>query len=267
MNSRIIFRAFFTMALTIGLFLQSCTKHDDDFDPCDHPVVATATTTDMYEFGHFYYDDLSSNDQFAPSQVYLKVVNWVDYADKVVPNRKYKIGYVEVDCNEEKSVGRCGNEFTCGFPILKCVKIMCLEEVKENHEEDKGNGECFSSQLSDKDFEEIRSSATELIQVADHSLKAKMFFSGCSYEDPVRYTLMYLPTGTYTNDGMPIVDVKLKEHDRGIICQAVFERDMCFDLSNMKSHFNNIKNDITHLYLRVHMSNTSTVDVIYNMGS
>jgi hypothetical protein len=264
MKSRIIFKAFYALAISMGLFLQSCTKHEDDKNPCDHPVVATATNFDMYDYGHFMYGEFSSNDQFAPSQTFLKVVNWVDYADKVIPGRKYKIGYVEVPCNTEKNVGRCGNEFTCGFPILKCVKIMCLEEVREQQEEE--FNDCFNSQVGESDFEELRSSINEFIQIDNHTINAKMYFSGCSYEDPVRYTMYFRPTGTYTNDGMPIVDVKIKEHDRGIVCQAVFEREFCFDLNNMKNYFISKQTEATHLYLKVHLSNNQVVDVIYDMG-
>jgi hypothetical protein len=267
MKSKIILRAIFTLALTIGLFLQSCTKHEEDHNPCDNPIEVIATYSDMYnEFGHFYYYDNSNLDQFAQSQTFLKIVNWVDYANKVIPGKKYKIGFVEVDCNENNKLGRCGNEFTCGFPILKCAKIMCLDEVKENNDDGKDSKGCFSSELSDNSFDDMRSSVTNFIQIENNSFNAKMYYSGCSYEDPVRYTLYYHPSDSFTDDGMPIVDVKIKEHDRGIICQAVFERDFCFDLNNMKNYFSTRQSEATQLLLKVHLTNNTVVDVIYDMG-
>lgn len=250
--------------LTISVFFQSCRKDDDNGggtkDPCDNTVEVFALEPDYYPYlGHF---ELLGNNatvvDFAPSQTYLKIVNWSDYSDKVVSGRKYKIAYQEVDCGDES--GTCGDGAgRCGTPIIKCAKILCLKACPYEEES------CFSSELITSGWQQLYSKAVTVEGIEGNLLKASVYYSGCSDKDLVQFRLLFNPISDFVND-KEVVEVKIDEViNTDLTCQAVFTRHSCFDLSAINQYFEQRNGFVPEsVVLRIHVGE-NPVEMIYNL--
>lgn len=220
---------------TLSLFVfSSCKEKDPETTiPCDNPITVTAADVTMYKMGHFIGNDINTLNSFAPSQTYYFVRNWKDFESKVIPGRQYKIGFKEVDCGtcQRETCGDGTSKYTprCGMPIYICIELLCIEEVKKD--------DCFSSYIiqADSTYNNLYSKATTTAEIVGNSLKTKSYFSGCSPKDDVNFALelCVLPT----TGPMPVFGAKVKEIDRGFTCQAVFERETCYNLASIKDYY------------------------------
>lgn len=222
--------------ISTGFFFQSCCKDDGGKDdsgssPCDNTVEVVALDPEMYRLGHF---ELPGPDLlggcFTVSQTYLKVVNWDDYKNKVTPGQRYKIAYEEVDCGNG---GWCGTEDArtrCGTPIIKCVKIICLQQcpIVDN---------CFNTVVLDQSAEIVYSSAVANGVINGHSLSTKAYYSGCSDKDKVVFELKVKEMPFKNHLNISIFEAKVNEVQNGFTCQAVFTRDACFDLRSIDNFY------------------------------
>lgn len=200
------------------VFIQGCRKPKPKEDPCKNPVQVTALDLSQYSFGHF-------NNQ----GMYLYAVNFSNYANQVVPGNEYQISYVEVQCND--AANRCGNGIAAGgcFPQKHCIRITCLKPIAMN---------CLGSVLNPANFSELHSSMIDVYGINGRSLKARAGFSGCSETNysNLRLHLQLVPTTGPTSSH--VWNAKIAYANAGdFMCQAYFEKDMCFDLSAINNYY------------------------------
>jgi hypothetical protein len=208
-----------------SLLLPGCRKPKCPEDPCKNPVTVLAVEQDFYLSGHF---KLTNADN---SETYLFATNWNQYATKVVPGRKYKIGYQEVACTNRDNEGQNGiREGGCVIYPNKCIRINCLEEVGQS---------CFDTDLSRVDFDNLYSSAIRTTGVDGSKLNATVSFSGCGPEDVKSFKLFGSELPDMSPSGHPIWVVKAVNTFDGVTCMAVFEKDICFDLTPIRNHYAN----------------------------
>src|SRR5690242_18333081 len=94
-NLSILSISVFSLVL-FSLIFQGCRKPKPVKDPCKDPQLVTATEEGFYFWGHF---KTSNSDN---TETYLYANNWNEYASRVTPGKRYKIGYKEVPCNENR---------------------------------------------------------------------------------------------------------------------------------------------------------------------
>lgn len=223
-----------------SLFITSCKDTDKDPNPCDNAVTVMAADVSQYGFAHFVGDNIISS--FAPSQVYYLAKNWNDYSSKVTPGKMYKLGFKEVPC-DWCGTGCFGNTDSsaktsrCGTPVYKCIEIICLTEIVNQPIND-----CFGVNLEHVDFDNYYSRATQLASITGHSLKTTAYFSGCSNQDPIQFSLALREIPTQNPGGPIAFDAKVEEVSNGYTCQAVFTKNACFDLAGLASYY--LKNNI-----------------------
>ncbi len=242
----------FALLLCSSLLFSSCNDHDTDTNPCDNAIVVQAADISQYGYAHFIGSNLISS--FAPSQVYYLAKNWNDFSSKVVPGKMYKLGFKEVPCEgmtgcfgDTDSTGKTGR---CGTPVYKCIEIICLTEIVAQP-----NNDCFGLSMEGSNSD-IYSRAVKPGNISNHSLQTEAYFSGCSAQDAINFSLALseLPT---QNPGEPLVfDAKVNEIPNGFTCQAVFTKPVCFDLSSLPLYFT--KNNIAipdEVIIRFHYIN------------
>ena len=206
--------------LSLSLFLvglQSCRKPKHNNDPCKNPIQVTALNADANTFAHFSSQD---NNLFA--------VNFSSYANQIVVGNDYLISYVEVACVENS--GRCGTIAPGGcFPLRKCIQITCLKPIAMN---------CLGCELNPKGYNEAYNCMMNLYQIQGRSLKARVGFSGCSEasSNNLKLYLQLLPNAGPSNQQVWAAKVVCPENDT-YICQAYFEKDLCFDLTAINNHY------------------------------
>lgn len=237
----------YVFSLFIGSFVfSSCNKHHEEENPCDDPVEVIATDPSLYNFGHFVLKDGSTNG-FAPSQTYLYAVNWNDFSSKFTPGKHYLLGFKYVECkNRETESGSGEDNGRCGIPILKCIEICCVKDVKAQS--------CFGLGFDEPDFGHLYSHAVSNSYIENNSLKTTAYFSGCSQNDPVSFRLELQELSLLRPSDSPTVYVaKVNEINPGYTCMAVFNREVCFDLTELTDRYkrNNLdmpEDIILHLY-------------------
>lgn len=215
---------------TSMLFLNSCGKDDDgckDKDPCESTVPAISTIPAMHYLGHFILDQSNGNG-FTIGQTFLNATNWSDYADKVVPQKKYQIAYKEVSCDDRFKNTTFDENKRCGMPDIKCIEILCLKEVPEPG--------CFGLTFISDKMNDYYSRALSNSFIQNHSLKTTSYFSGCSQDDPIEFKLMLKELPTMGPTGQPIFEAKVMESNE-LTCNAVFQKSTCFDLSEIRQYF------------------------------
>ena len=206
--------------LSLSFFLvglQSCRKPKPNNDPCKNPIQVTALNADANTFAHFSWQDDN-----------LFAVNFSKYADQIIVGNEYQISYVEVACVD--NYGRCGTIATRGcFPNRKCIQITCLKPVALN---------CLGCELNPKGFDEVNNCMLNLYQVQGRSLKARAGFSGCSEDNSsnLKLYLQLLPNAGPSNQQIWLAKVAYPENGT-YICQAYFEKDLCFDLSAINNYY------------------------------
>jgi hypothetical protein len=240
--------------LICSLFITSCKDTDKDPDPCDNAVTVLAADVSQYGYAHFIGDNVISS--FAPSQVFYLAKNWNDFSSKVVPGKLYKLAFKEVPCDwcgtgcygDADTAERVGR---CGTPVYKCIEIICLTEIIAQP-----SNNCYGINFAPEDFSHFFSRAIKPATISNHSLQTEAYFSGCSAEDPVNFRLLIseLPT---QRPGDPLVfEAKVEEISNDFICQAVFNKPVCFDLSTLPLYFT--KNNIgipDQVTIRFHYGN------------
>ncbi len=208
--------------------LNSCRKPPrNPEDPCKHKVTVTATNQDEYYWGHFRLSNPNQTD------MYLHVNNWDQYASKVVPGRQYKIAYKEVACEHIKGCeGQDMNGIREGGCVLypnKCIMIECLEEVRQD---------CFETYTTtENEFSNVYSQANSSSGIFGNALRANVSFSGCSASDAVKFKLYAMESGV--SGSLPVWMVKAVNINTDITCQAVFAKEVCFDLTPLSKIIRN----------------------------
>ncbi len=226
----LIKHSLFVLTILSLFVFSSCKEKDPETTtPCDHPISVTATDVNMHNMGHFVGNGRNLYSSFAPSQTYYFVRNWKDFESKVIPGRQYKIGFKEVDCGTCQR-GCFGDEQgRCGTPILICIELICIEEITKD--------DCYTSYIVNPDsvYNSMYSKAVTEASIVGNTLKTKSYFSGCSLQDDVNFALelSLLPT----SGPIPVFEAKVREIDRGFTCQAVFEKQTCFNLASIKDYY------------------------------
>ncbi len=213
-------------SLFVGsLFFSACEKPKKP-NPCDKPVEVIANEPDLFRLGHFTLLDPNQNG-FTVSQTYLYAVNYSKFASKFQPGKHYLIGFKYVQCKENTNF--CATEDRCGTPILKCIEILCVKDVPAPS--------CFGLQFDSPDFNTYYSRAVKNSRIENHSLKSTVYFSGCSAQDKVDFRLDLQEVPFQKPMGPPVYEAKVVEVNNGYTCQAVFSKDVCFDLSGLASKY------------------------------
>jgi hypothetical protein len=222
--------------LLFTFVLQSCKKPRCPEDPCKNPQTVVAVEQDYYYWGQFKCTNADN------SEIYLNATNWNEYASRVVPGRKYKIGYQEVACKERGTEELNDSETFTGireggcmlFP-KKCIIIKCLEEIPMTP----GSG-CLDTELSALNFDDLNSSAISSKGVTGSSLNATVSFSGCSSDAVENFKLYGKELRELSDRGTHIWLVKAVNTFQGNTCQAYFEQNACFDLTSIKELYKNL---------------------------
>lgn len=237
-------------------FTQSCRK-PKPVDPCNNKITVTATEQSMHYLGHFELPSEITNG-FAPSQTYLFANNYSKFASKIVAGREYKIGFKYVEC-KKKYTQECGfgDEYRCGTPIIKCIEILCLEEVPSN------TG-CYGVEFDNPAFENTYSRAVSDAKIIGHSLNVNAYFSGCSQNDNVKFGLYLREIPVNISPNAPIIyEAKVAELNNGYTCQAVFNKNACFDLSGLANNYKKNNRAIpSKIIIRLHIGEKTT-DLTY----
>jgi len=206
--------------LFLTLFLlgvQSCRKPKPNSDPCRNPIQVTSLTTDANASSHFS----GANGQ-------LFAVNFSAYANQIIAGNDYQMSYVEVACKDNYS--RCGSIAVGGcFPQIKCIQITCLKPVAMN---------CLGCELNPKGFDQAHNCLMNVYQVQGRSMKARVGFSGCSEANSsdLKLCLQLLPNAGASNQQVWLAKVAYPENGT-YICQAYFEKDLCFDLTAINNYY------------------------------
>jgi hypothetical protein len=222
MNKSILSISVFSLLL-FTFFISACKKPKRPEDPCKNKVSVIAVNQYEYQWGHFKMRNADKTD------IYLYVNNWDQYASQVVPGRRYKIAYKEVDCpecNNKLMLGSNGiREGGCVMFPRKCVEITCFEQIKQT---------CFESLLYPADFADVYSQAVSSTGITGNSLDVTVGFTGCGQDDALQFSLYTEQLPTVNPGGPSIWSVKAINTFPASACDAYFTKRVCFDLTSIK---------------------------------
>lgn len=222
-NHSIIFMKKLIQSLTVlslSLMLvgiQSCRKPKPNNDPCRNPIQVTALSNDANAYAHF-----------SGPEGHLFAVNFSHYANQIMEGNEYQISYVEVACKDKYD--RCGSIAVGGcFPQKKCIQITCLKPIAMN---------CLGCELNPKGYNEIYNCLMNVYQIQGRSLKTRVGFSGCSEANSsnLKLYLQMLPNAGPSNQHIWVAKVAYPDNS-AYICQAYFEKDLCFDLTAINNYY------------------------------
>lgn len=224
----------FNLAVSvISLFLVlavSCRKPDKPKpgDPCKNLVTVTAVDpNETGGRGQFLYDDPDGQRYF------LNAENYSDYSAKLVPGVQYKMAFKVVPCRkcppyENPLLNNNGiREGGCIIYQTKCVRILCLQEIKG----------CFETRLDPSDYSNEVSQCNSVAGITGDRLDVNISYSGCSYNDDLHYTLDLQEMPRRCIGGAPAYEAKVVNQFKGYTCKALFTRDICFDLTPLKMYY------------------------------
>lgn len=204
----------------------SCRKPDKPkpAEPCKNLVTVTAINPiEIGDRGQFIYD--------APDgqRYFLNAENWSDYSARLVSGVQYKMAFKEVPCK------KCGTEDLVNgireggcliFPT-KCIRILCLQEVKG----------CFATRLDVPEYDNELSQCNSVYGISGDRLEVNLSYGGCSANDELTYTLDLREMPRRCIGGFPAYEAKVVNQFKGSTCKALFTRDACFDLTPLKNYY------------------------------
>ncbi|MES2617702.1 MAG: hypothetical protein V4613_07485 [Bacteroidota bacterium] len=243
---------FVISTLSLVLFVQSCKEPCHEPDPCLKPETVTALSVDYYSTAHF--STTEGNLLFA--------TNWDEYKDKVVPGQSYEMGYTETDCGPRtlNYPAHGIKEGGCVVP-QKCIVIECLTLI----EEPKCN-DCQASVVNPSTYDTDGSTALNSTGINGNYLNALVGYSGCTDEPfkDYRLHLKHLPLGESLNDIFVAKAVNINADN--IICQAYWEKEVCFDLSAIKAYFTANGTSVPEkVIIRLENRDNTTQDFTYHI--
>ena len=221
---------YFNLSISVvTLFLAlavSCRKPDKPGpgDPCKNLVsVYALDQSETGGRGQFLYDDPDGHRYF------LNAENYADYSSKLVPGLQYKIAFKVVACtkcptNENPDRIAPGG---CIIYETKCIRILCLQEVKS----------CFETRLDVQEFDNEVSQCNSVIGITGDRLDVNITYSGCSSTDNLTYTLDLREMPRRCLGGSPVYEAKVVNQFKGYTCKPLFNRNICFDLTTIKNYY------------------------------
>lgn len=255
MKKLIVDSAILTCLVLVTVF-QSCRKpiEPKPGDPCDNKVLVTALDPQYYYWGHFSLVDKTNVERW------LYAVNWSDFSSKVKPGEQYMIAYEEVKytlyCGDNKTGGFCGNQ-EITHP-LKCIKILCLEPFMICREP----FTCLPSSFDQDAFNQRNSDALNGIRIEDNSLKVNLGFSGCDASQIGNFSLLLSELAT-ANAGETSIFLAKAANSNDLICNAYFEREVCFELTTLKTYLMTKSYSKPKAIIRLQLRDGTTQDFEY----
>lgn len=245
-----IYASLSAAALIILLTFNACRKPhkpETPIDPCANKQLVTALQEENYACAHFEMKGQQGLD------IWLRAINWKDYSAKVTPGKKYRIAYQELSCPKEGC-----DVIDPGFGVgeTKCIRITCLEPAWTDN--------CLGSVMNPDKFNEQFSNAIKGLKINGDAFNIQVGFSGCdraairNFKLALRFTMTRCPG---TDNRMFLAKVISPDIQ---ICQAYFQEDVCFDLSELRKYMVSEAYDLSQpVTIRLQNTDGSETDFTY----
>lgn len=176
------------------------------------------------------------------------VNNWKNYTKELMANHEYEVTYDEVVCD----YGCCGdkNGIAPGGCIPQgnhiCINICTTKEKKCNN-----NNDCNGT-TDDQTISSFINCGISKANISNDKLNVYCGYSGCDNNEFKNLVLAYNKEVYFKGMGpQDIIPVKVVYKTDLPMCQAYFNKEVCFDLKDIKTMIvtNNVKPAPEKVYL------------------